>query len=97
MPVVVGVCRVELSIEDNDSLKGKRSVVRRVIDRTRNRFNLAIAEVDDLDVLNQAVLAFAVVGNDRRFIQSRIDSIVEFVEGLGLAPIADHQFEIVNY
>lgn len=97
MALVVGVCRVALSIDDNESLKDKRSVVRRIIDRTRNRFNLAIAEVEDLDVLDQAVLAFAVVGNDRRHIQSRIDSILEFVEGIGLAPIADHQFEIVNY
>lgn len=97
MPLVVGVCRIELGIDDNFSLKGKRSVVRKVIDRTRNRFNLAIAEVDDLDVLNQAVLAFAVVGNDRRFLQSRISKILEFVESLGLAPLVDSQFEIVNY
>jgi uncharacterized protein YlxP (DUF503 family) len=91
------VCRVELGIEDNDSLKGKRSVVRKIIDRTRNNYNLAMAEVDDLDSLGSAVLAFAVVGNDRRYLQSKIDKILEFIESLGLAPIVDSQFEIENY
>lgn len=97
MALIVGVCRLDLGIEGNDSLKGKRSVLRRVIDRSRNRFNVAIAEVDDLDVLDRGVLGFAVVGNDRRVIQSRIDTIVEFIDAMGLAPVDDHQFEIVNY
>lgn len=97
MALIVGVCRVDIGIAGNESLKGKRSVVRRVIDRARNRFNIAIAEVDDLDALEHGVLGFAVVGNDRRVLQSRIDTVVEFIEAMGLAPVEDHQFEIVNY
>ncbi len=55
----VGVCRLELGLDDNFSLKGKRSVVKRTIQRMRNRFNLAMAEVDDADVHTRAVLGFA--------------------------------------
>lgn len=93
----VGVCRVELGIDDNFSLKGKRSVVKRVIQRTRNRFNVAMGEVADTDVLTRAVLGFAVVGNDKRFVNSCIDKIIDSIEELGTAPIIGCQFEIEDY
>lgn len=93
----VGVCRLELSIVDNHSLKGKRSVVKRVIQRCRNRYNVAMAEIDALDTLNHAVLGFAVVGNDKRFVNSCVDKVIDFIEELGDAPISDCQFEIEQY
>ena len=95
--MIVGVCRIELGIAGNDSLKGKRSVVKRVIQRTRNKFNVAMAEVEDNDALGHAVLGFAVVGNETRFINSCIDKIVDFIEAEGDAPIIDVQFEIEQY
>ena len=97
MPVFVGVCRFELWIDDNESLKGKRSVVKKTIQRTRNRFNCAIAEVDDNDILTRAVLAYTVVGNERRFVNSMISKINDFIENLGTAPVGDVIFEIDQY
>lgn len=95
--MVVGVCKVVLALYDNGSLKGKRSVVKKVIHRTRNRFNVAMAEVEDNDVLDHAVVAFTLIGNDRRVINSRIDKVVDFIEESGIAPVADHDFDIVSY
>ncbi len=93
----VGVCRLDLSIEDNFSLKGKRAVVKRVIQRTRNRFNIAMAEVDDNDVHSRAVLGFAVVSNDKRFVNSVLDKVIDFIEELGDAPIEDVRYQIEQY
>lgn len=95
--MIVGVCRLELGLEDNFSLKGKRAVVKRVIQRVRNRFNVAIAEVDANDVLTRAVLGFAVIANDKRFVNSMVDKVVQFVEELGDAPVLDSQFQIERY
>ena len=95
--LVVGICKVQLEIEDNFSLKGKRSIVRRVKDRVRNRYNVAIAEVDDLDAHDLATLGFAVVGNDHADINSRIDKIIGFIEELDLAPVGMYDFDIVHY
>ena len=58
--MVIGVCRFELVLEDNCSLKGKRSVIRPLVAHVRQRFNVAIAEVDDHDDWERAVLGFAV-------------------------------------
>jgi uncharacterized protein YlxP (DUF503 family) len=79
--MTVGIARLTLFIPDSHSLKEKRMVVRRVKDRTRNKFNVAIAEVEDNDVWQRAVLGLALVGNDRRFVDSALDEVVRFVRG----------------
>ena len=94
--MVVGTCRITLAIPENASLKGKRSVVRRVIARVRAVFNVAIAEVDALDAWDIAVLGFAVVGNDHRFVNQVLDKVVDHIEGLYLAEVEDHTFEILH-
>ena len=79
--MTVGIARLTLFIADSHSLKEKRMVLRRVKDRTRQKFNVAIAEVEDNDVWQRAVLGLAVVGNDGRFVESALDEVVRFVRG----------------
>ena len=93
----VGVCRIVLDLHDNFSLKGKRSVVRRLVHRTRNKFNLSIAEVEDNDVLTRAVLGFSVVGNEKPFVNAVIDKVVDFVELEAEGSLADYQYSIEQY
>ena len=95
--LVVGICKLQIEIEDNFSLKGKRSIVRRVKDRVRNKYNVAIAEVDDLDAHDLATLGFAIVGNDHAKINSRLDRIVEFIDELDLAPVGMYDHDILHY
>jgi uncharacterized protein YlxP (DUF503 family) len=94
--MVVGVCRLVLALPGVDSLKGKRSIVRRIVDRARNKFNVAIAEVADMDAHRRAVLGFAVVSNDTRHVSSMVDTIVSFVAGATEALVIDRAMEIVH-
>lgn len=94
--MVVGVCRIALSIPGNDSLKGKRRVVRRIVDRTRNQFNAAVAEVGELDQHRRALIGFAVVSNDPRHANSMIDNIGSFVSGLTEALVVSRDVELVH-
>jgi len=41
------------------------------------KFNVSLAEVDDNDVWNRAVLALALVGNERRFVTEAMDRTVK--------------------
>jgi uncharacterized protein YlxP (DUF503 family) len=79
--VTVGLARFTLFIPDSHSLKEKRQVLRRVKDRTRQKFNVAIAEVEENDVWQRAVLGVAVIGNEGRFVESALDEVVRFVQG----------------
>jgi hypothetical protein len=94
--VVVGVCRITFSIPGNDSLKGKRRVVRRIVDRARNQFNAAVAEVGALDEHRQALIGFAVVSNDVRHANSMIDKIGSFVSGLTEALVVGRDVELLH-
>ena len=94
--MVVGVCRIVLLLPGNDSLKGKRAVVRKVLERSRSRFNVAAAEVGDLDSRRRAVLAFTVVSNDGRHANSMLDRIASFVSANAEAVVADRATELIN-
>jgi len=94
--MVVGVCQLRLLLHDVFSLKEKRSIIKRITGRVRSTFDVSIAEVDDNDVHQRAVLGFCMVGNDRAFINSCLDKVIDFVEALYLAEIVDEQIEIIN-
>ena len=94
--MVIGVCCLTLALPGNDSLKGKRSVIRRVLDRTRNKFNVAAAEVDELDSHRRAVLGFSVVSNDTGHAQSMLDKLVGFIDSMGLAVLVGRTSELIH-
>ena len=95
--MVVGIARIVLGIPGAQSLKDKRSVVRRVIDRTRAKFNAAVAEVGDNDVHRRAVIGVSVVSNDRRHVNEMLDTILAFVSGASDALVLDRAIEIETY
>ncbi len=80
---------LHIALYDNESLKVKRSAVKRIIHRTKNKFNVAMAEVDEQDALDRAILGCTVVGNDQRFLRSTLDKMENFIVGLGLADVLD--------
>ncbi len=94
--MVVGVLTIRLRIAEASSLKDKRKVVKAVLSRLKNSFNVSCAEVDDLDVHQSAVIGVVAVGNDRSFINSKLDKALNFVEDLHLAEILAHKLEILN-
>ncbi len=93
----VAILRMVLGIPGATSLKDKRSVVSRVRDRCRNQFGVSVAEVELLDVHDRAVLGMALVSNDSRLLQSRMDQLLEFVEELHVAQILDHKLVIQSF
>jgi uncharacterized protein len=95
--VVVGVCRLTLLASHCHSLKEKRAVVRTIKDRTRRQFSVAVAEVGGHDTWQRAVLGLAVVGGDRKVVQSVMSRVVAFIEGLGLAEVAGDERETLVY
>jgi hypothetical protein len=72
---VVGVLTLELRIEHAHSLKEKRHVVKSLKDRLRNKFNVSVAEIDDMDLHNSAVLAVATVSSSRPFAEKVLQTV----------------------
>jgi uncharacterized protein YlxP (DUF503 family) len=94
--MVVGTLKIEFQLSENRSLKGKRKVVRSMVDKVRSRFNVAIAEVGSNDKWQKIELGLCAVGNDRRHIDSSLNHILSFLDSLYLAQIVKTEMEIFN-
>ncbi len=94
--MVIGTLKIEMYLTDNRSLKGKRKVVRSIVDRIKSKFNVSIAEVGSNDKWQKIELGISAVGNDRRHIDSSLSHILDFIESLYLAEIVNAEFELFN-
>ncbi|MDJ0783675.1 MAG: DUF503 domain-containing protein [Desulfosarcinaceae bacterium] len=95
--MVVGTGIITLRIHDCRSLKGKRKVVKSVVQRIRNNFNASVAEVGANDIYQRAEIGIAMAGNDSQVINSKLDKVFNMVEDLGLAEVIDSEYEIITY
>jgi len=95
--MIVGVVELELRLPENQSLKGKRQVVKSVIARVQRQFGVAIAEVDALDRWQIAVLGVACVSNSAQHAESILTRVVAYIEDARLdADVVELTREIVR-
>lgn len=92
--MIIVAAEVTLIIPENASLKGKRRVVKSLVDRVRHKFEAAVAEVGDNDLWQKAKIGIALVGNDAQLLDSRLQQIMKFMENQHLAEIIDSQVEL---
>jgi uncharacterized protein len=95
--VAIGVCRVRLRLPENHSLKGKRQVLRSLLARLHNKFNVSAAEVADHDSWQIASLGVVCVSNDERHADQVLASVVAFIQSERLdAELLDFETEVVR-
>ena len=69
-----------LEIPETGSLKDKRSFVKSVLEKLKNRFHLSAAEVDLQDSLSYAQIGGAIVSNSRVFGESVLNKALKMIE-----------------
>ena len=79
--MLIATCQIELSLGGVSSLKEKRRIIKSVVARLSNQFNIAVAEIDHHEVWQSAALGIAAVGNDYGFLQSALETVVAWIEG----------------
>ena len=87
----VGIVRIELHIPASTSLKDKRSVVKGLKERIRNRVHAAVAEVDHLELWQRAALGVVVVSRERRQVDEQLQSVRSLVHATYGAELLDWQ------
>lgn len=92
-PMIVGVCTIELHLHEPNSLKAKRKVVKSIISRVKNKFNVSIAEVGYQDKWQRSVLAVSVVSTAQDHANGILSKVVNFVEAMYIAELLDCQIE----
>jgi len=76
----VGVCRLTMHLPASASLKDKRQVVKSVLARVRNQFEVAAAEVDSQDMWQLATLGLACVSNDADHAEEVLEAARRYIE-----------------
>ena len=94
----VGICHIRLRIPENGSLKDKRRVVKAITSRAANKFNIAIAEIDDNDLWQIATLGISCVSNDSRHANQVLSKVVNFISDPRFdVEVLDYSIEIISY
>jgi hypothetical protein len=76
----IAALRVRLEITSALTLKDKRQVIRSLLDRIRNRFNVSAAETGENDSVRYAELAAAAVANERPFLDRMMAKVLDLIE-----------------
>jgi len=93
----VGVCQVKLRLPENLSLKGKRQVVKSVISRVRNKFEVSVAEVGDNDAWQLSTIGIACISNNKRHTNQVLSNVVDFITQSRFdCEILDYEIEILD-
>ena len=94
----IGACIVTLQLPASRSLKDKRQVVRSLTERLRRRFNVAIAEIEEQDIWQTAVLGLTVVSNDPGHAEQQLRAVLDAIEESRLdAELVDRHLDILAF
>ena len=92
----IGVCKLNLRLPGNSSLKDKRRVLKSITSRVSNKFNVAVAEVDNGDLWQLATIGICCVSNDHRHANEIMSKVVDFIMNNHFdAEILDYEIEII--
>lgn len=95
--MTVGACRITLRLPENHSLKGKRQVVKSVVSRLHNKFNVSAAEIENHDSWQIATIGITCISNDERHANEILAHVTDFVRRERLdAEILDIETEIIQ-
>ncbi|MFR3064399.1 DUF503 domain-containing protein [Peptoniphilus sp.] len=93
--MIIGICTCEIFIFNANSLKSKRSIVKSIIEKSKNRFNISIAEVGENDKWQKSIIAFSTISNDQKIVEETIEKVINFFDSYSEIEIIKIKREIL--
>ena len=93
--MVIGLLTLDLHFPGARSLKDKRRALHSLETRLRNRFNVAVAEVEHQDLWQRARLAVVTVNTDHGHLDSTLSAVVSEAAGARDIELLDVQRELL--
>lgn len=78
--MIIGSCKLKFIIPGAFSLKDKRRIIKSLKDKSRNKFNIAVAEVDQNDIWQNATIGIVTLSNNKRSVDQTISKYIDYVE-----------------
>lgn len=76
--MIIGFLRLEVHIPGVNSLKEKRTVIKSMKEKAKNRFNISIAEIGKQDRHEWSEFGIVTIGNDSGQIDKTLKSVTGF-------------------
>jgi uncharacterized protein len=96
--MVIAMAYLVIEIPESHSLKEKRSTVRPIIKRVQSRFNVSIAEIDNLENWQVAGVGIVCVSNAKRHAEEMLQTVISFVDdNLDGGYLAEVETDTVTY
>jgi len=89
----VGVLTLEIQLPYAHSLKEKRAVLRKMKDRLRARFNVAVAELDHQDLWQRATLGVVSISDSQVLLESVFRQVLAEAENILGDDVTEHTLE----
>ena len=93
--MIIATGKITLYTSWVHSLKEKRSIVKSIVDKVKHRFNVSIAEVENLDMHQSIVIGIACVSNSAKHSNRCIQNVIEYIEQNTDAVLENIQTEIL--
>lgn len=93
----IGVARVKLIAPWVRSLKEKRMVTKSIIGKVKNKFNVSIGEVGELDTHQTILIGISQISNTNVSTESMINEVINYIESHTEAELADIEIEIISF
>ncbi len=90
----IGTLTITLYLHATESLKDKRQIIKSLIETTRQKFNVSISEVDDLDKWRKATIGIACVANDKRYLNQVLDKVLDTIENNPSVEVGETEMEL---
>lgn len=87
--MIIGTIECSCRIPAAASLKDKRRVVKSVLTRIRNRYNLSVAEVAHQDDIQTVGIGMAGVANAQRRVEKVLDDALNLLD-------REHELEVIS-
>jgi uncharacterized protein YlxP (DUF503 family) len=89
--LIYAILVVHIQIPNSISLKDKRQVIKSIIEKIKNIFNVSVAEIEKNEVWNESVLACAHISNNKIFSETYLKKVFAYIEKSAL------EFIILDY
>lgn len=78
--MILGTLQLELYFPDPQSLKEKRQILKSVLTRLKQKFNVSVSELDNMDKWQSSIIGVAYIGRNRNDIDRGLNSVVQFFD-----------------
>lgn len=92
--MVIAAGKVYIHANWVHSLKEKRMIVNSIIAKVKNKFNVSVAEVENMDLHQSIVIGLACVSNSRNISESIIQKAINYIEANTEGELIDYEIEI---